>query len=220
MSPKSQLRVARTTQGEFAALWLGTFLLALVLTVMGWSVAWGGSLWPADGRGFLFTDLKARRVGDLVTIQVTETSTSNREAETKVSKDDKNEADFRTLFGINTNRGGRERGRFNFSGKNDFDGKGTITRSDRVTAQIVARVVKVLENGTLLVEGRRAIAVNDETQLLTISGLLRPADISPENTAPSTALADVEIGLVGKGIIADKQSPGILNQIFDFFRIF
>ena len=201
-------------------MWLGTFLLVLVLTVIGWSPAWGGSLWPADGRGFLFTDLRARRVGDLVTIQVTETSSSNREAETKVSKDDKNEADFRSLFGIHTNRGGRERGRFNFSGKNEFDGKGTITRSDRVTAQIVARVVKVFENGTLLVEGRRAIAVNDETQILTISGLLRPHDITPDNTAPSTALADVEVGLVGKGIIADKQSPGILNRIFDFFRIF
>jgi flagellar L-ring protein precursor FlgH len=220
MSPKNQFRQARTGEGERAAVWLGAFLLALALAVMGWSAAWGGSLWPGDGRGFLFTDVKARRAGDLVTILVTETSSSNRAAETKVSKDDKNEADFRNLFGIHTNRAGRERGRFNFSGKNEFDGKGTITRSDRVTAQIVARVVKVLENGTLLVEGRRAIAVNDETQLLTVSGLIRPEDITPDNTVPSTALADVEIGLVGKGIIADKQSPGLLNRVFDFFRIF
>jgi flagellar L-ring protein FlgH len=89
-----------------------------------------------------------------------------------------------------------------------------------VTAQVPARVVKVLENGLLVVEGRRAIVVNDETQTLAFSGVVRPEDIAADNTVQSTQVADAEVTILGKGVLAEKQRPGILQRLFDIFRIF
>lgn len=187
----------------------------------------GESLWQDGGRGFLFTDLKAARVGDIVTIVVQESSSSNRQAETQLQKEASTGAsgafsgsfDLNDLFpGIKGNVEGS--GQFSLKADNAHKGGGSISRTDRVTARIPARVMKVLENGYLLIEGKRAIAVNDETQLLTISGIIRPEDISPDNTISSAQIADAEITLQGKGVIADKQRPGILTRIFDFLRLY
>src|SRR5439155_16944849 len=95
------------------------------------------------------------------------------------------------------------------SGKMDHAGKGSIDRSDKVTGQIAARVVRVLDNGNLLIEGRRSVIVNDETQVITISGVVRPDDVTGVNTVLSSQIADAEVQMVGKGIIADAQKPGV-----------
>jgi len=187
----------------------------------------GGSVWQDGGRGFLFTDLKATRVGDIVTILVQEVSSSNRQAQTDLSKEASSRASASGSLSFGTSGkfalgsgSGEAKGEFDVKAQNAHKGGGSISRTDRVTARIPARVVKVLENGHLLIEGRRAIAVNDETQLLTISGVIRPEDISPDNTISSAQIADAEITLQGKGVIADKQRPGILTRIFDFLRLY
>ncbi len=180
------------------------------------------SLWKDSGRGFLFTDVRASRVGDVVTVLVTEAATSDRKAETNTKKDSTNSFSLANFFG-NTHFGaarGGNRGQFDFSGNNEQKANGNITRSDSVTAQIPARVMKVLEGGLLLVEGRRAIVVNDETQTLAFSGVVRPEDITPDNTVRSTQVADAEITMVGKGLLEEKQRPGMLQRLFDIFRVF
>ncbi|HYL79848.1 MAG TPA: flagellar basal body L-ring protein FlgH [Candidatus Acidoferrum sp.] len=180
------------------------------------------SLWRDSGRGFLFTDVRASRVGDVVTVLVTEAASSDRKAETNTKKDSTNSLSIPNFFG-NTHLGaarGGNRGQFQFSGNNEQKENGNITRTDSVTAQIPARVMKVLEGGLLLVEGRRAIVVNDETQTLAFSGIVRPEDIGPDNTVRSTQVADAEITMVGKGILEEKQRPGILQRLFDIFRVF
>ena len=83
-----------------------------------------------------------------------------------------------------------------------------------------ARVVKVLDNGNLLIEGRRAILVNGETQVITISGLVRPQDITGTNTVLSSQIADAEVQMVGKGVIAESQRPGILYRMLDWLGLF
>jgi flagellar L-ring protein precursor FlgH len=179
------------------------------------------SLWK-EGGGSLFTDVRASRLGDVVTVLVMEAASSDRKAETNLKKDSENNFEIASFFGNNHFGAatGKNRAKFAFTGNNEQEADGNITRSDRVTAQIPARVMKVLDGGLLLIEGRRAIVVNDETQTLAFSGIVRPADIGPDNSVRSTLVADAEITMVGTGVLAEKQRPGILQRLFDIFRIF
>ena len=181
------------------------------------------SLWRETPRGFLFSDVRASRLGDVLTVLVTESSSTDRKAETNLKKDSTNDFNLANLFGNTHFLGGSSNGgraKLDYTGSNEQKANGNITRTDNVTASIPARVVKVLDNGLLVVEGRRAVVVNDETQTLAFSGVVRPEDITPDNKVLSTQVADAEVTVVGKGDLGDMQHPGILQTIFNFFKIF
>ena len=180
------------------------------------------SLWRSERQAFLFTDSRASRLGDLLTVLVEESSSTDRKAETNTKKESDNNLSLANFFGNTHFLAGASgnKGKFEFSGDNEHKASGNITRQDMVEAKIPARIVKILENGLLVVEGRRAVLVNDESQTLAFSGVVRPEDISSENTVRSTQVADAEVTIVGKGVLAEKQRPGILQRIFDIFRIF
>jgi flagellar L-ring protein precursor FlgH len=193
--------------------------LAILLVA---SIAAGNSLWRNGQHGVLFTDIRASRLGDIVTVLVMESSSTDRKAETNTKKESDNHLNLATFFGSTHFMAGRDgnKAKFDFTGENEHKASGNITRQDNVSAQIPARIMKILDNGLLVVEGRRVVVVNDETQTLAFSGTVRPEDITPENTVKSTQVADAEVTVVGKGILAEKQRPGILQRIFDIFRIF
>ncbi len=186
----------------------------LILALVGESS--GESLWRDIGHGFLFIDAKARHVGDIVTVLVTESSALNRQAATNTKKESANSANLSSLFGLPLG----ERTKNAFEGGSEHKGSGSITRSDEVTAKVAARVVKALPSGNLLIEGRRAIQTNDETQYLAISGVVRPEDITSNNTILSTQVADAEIVLEGKGVLAEKQRPDIRNRLADWLFLY
>lgn len=98
---------------------------------------------------------------------------------------------------------------------NSFEGEATSDRSGQVTASIAARVTEVLPNGNLSLFGRRAMKVNNEVQYITVSGIIRPQDVSASNRVKSTYLADSRIEYYGKGALADKQKPGWGTRIID-----
>jgi flagellar L-ring protein precursor FlgH len=187
----------------------------VVLLILLAAPAQAASLWNQGG-GSLFTDLRAARTGDIVTVLVTETSKSDRRAETNLKKESDNNLNLLNFFGTKNPSWGQ----FNFEGDNEQKANGNITRSDTVTARIPARVMRMLDNGYLVIEGRRVIVVNDENQTLAFSGVIRPQDIGYDNTILSTQVADAEITMVGRGVLAEKQRPGILQRLFDIFRIF
>lgn len=176
----------------------------------------GESLWRDIGPGFLFIDSKARHAGDIVTVLVTESSALNRQAETNTKKKSTNSANLSSLFGLPLG----DKTKYAFEGANEHKGSGSVTRSDEVTAKVAARVVKVLPSGNLIIEGRRAVLANDETQYLAVSGVIRPEDITPANTILSTQVADAEIVLEGKGALAEKQRPGLLNRFADWLFLY
>jgi flagellar L-ring protein precursor FlgH len=186
----------------------------LILTLVGESS--GESLWRDVGHGFLFIDTKARHLGDIVTVLVTESSALNRQAETNTKKESTNSANLSSLFGLPLG----DKTQYAFEGANEHKGSGSVTRSDEVTAKVAARVVKVLPSGNLIIEGRRAVRANDETQYLAISGVIRQEDITSNNTILSTQVADAEIVLEGKGVLAEKQRPGLLNRFADWLFLF
>lgn len=215
---------------------------ALALALAGLPAAGGAqSLWREGAPGAsLFVDHRARGVNDIVTILIAEQSAASRSATTKTSQDTSRTAavnQFPTVFDPIARRfvqpltGGllgsqspseavRQRFNLDMNSTASHEGKGNIDSTDKVTGQIAARVVRVLDNGNLLVEGRRAVLVNNDTQVITISGMIRPQDVTAANTILSSQIADAEIEMVGRGVTAEAQNPGLFYRILDWLKLF
>jgi flagellar L-ring protein precursor FlgH len=102
-----------------------------------------------------------------------------------------------------------------FGGSQSFDGGGKINNTERLTARIAVRVVDVLPNGNMLVEGRRETVVSGEKQEAILRGIVRGEDVTANNTVFSYNLADSSIKFVGKGTISDNQRKGWLHKIWE-----
>jgi flagellar L-ring protein precursor FlgH len=190
------------------------------------SIKHEGSLWQDNGSlSELFIDPTARRIGDIVTIQIVESSKATNKATTNTGRDSSISAGIDSFFGLEQNFPssgsffspfGRVKADFGSS----FKGDGATSRSGDLTAYITARVTEVLPNGNLYIMGSREVTVNNERQFITLSGLIRTRDISQGNVILSTYISDARIAYSGSGIIDDRQRPGwmtkILNTIWPF----
>ena len=176
-----------------------------------------------------FQDLRAYKVGDLVTVNIVETSKASKTAVTQTARESSIDGGINNLLGWegrlkNLTSFGRDDVRnaydnttmFKGSLKNSYNGSGSTTRDESMTASITARVIEVKPNGNLLIKGTREVKVNNETQHIILSGLIRPADISPNNTVLSSYIGDAKIEYVGTGSVSDKQRPGWLARAVDF----
>ena len=177
------------------------------------------SLWSDDiPFGELFSDPKARRVGDIVTIQVAESSSASNSADTNTDRESSLSAGISEFFGLDA----ADLQDFSVSGElqSGFEGSGKTSRSGSLEAFITARVVEVLPNRNLKIIGSREIMVNNEKQIMTIYGVVRPRDISDANVVLSAFVADARIVYSGAGIVDDRQRPGwvanTLNTIWPF----
>lgn len=178
-----------------------------------------GSLW-LNKNSSMFEDAKAAHVGDTVIVDIIENSSSSMDVNTDSSRTTGMNIGVPTLnlLGGQKNPFSAPQGATTLIGtdfSNSFSGAGTSDRSGQVTASIAARVTEVLPNGNLSVFGRRAMKVNNEVQYITVSGVVRPQDISSTNRIKSTFLADSRIEYYGKGALADKQKPGWGTRIID-----
>jgi flagellar L-ring protein precursor FlgH len=199
-------------------------LALVVLCLLAAAPARAQSLWREGAPGAtLFADNRARAVNDIITILVVESASASRSASTSLDKQSSRTAAINELPGLNfqhLNSGALSFLQMDVAAKGQHAGKGSIDSSDQVTTQIAARVVKVLDNGNLVIEGRRAVLVNDDTQTTTVSGVVRPQDLSGANTVLSTQVMDAEIQLTGRGILADTQRPGIIYRFLDWLHLF
>lgn len=186
------------------------------------------SLW--SDRSSLFEDTKARRLNDLVTIRVVENITSQSTADTKTSRDSSADFGVTDFFGLSTDfniqnlpllkdyykgPGAAFAPSVKGSGQSDFQGKGDTKREGKLLGTITAKVVEVMPNGNLVVASRKDIVINNEKQILVLTGMIRPEDIATDNTILSNKVADAEIYYVGDGVIQDKQKPGWLVRALD-----
>jgi flagellar L-ring protein precursor FlgH len=179
------------------------------------------SLWHEGGG--LLEDFRARRTNDLLTINVLESISGSGAADTAAARTSSLEGSVTGFFGapLNLNKsniygkGNTFSPSVSGSMTNDFQGTGTTNRTGSIVGTITARVVDVMPNGTLAVESRKDITINNEKQTLVLRGSVRPEDISVANTISSTKVADAEIFLVGDGVLQDKQKQGWLVRILD-----
>jgi flagellar L-ring protein precursor FlgH len=179
-----------------------------------------GSLWLGHAyRSDLFSDPKARYIDDVLTIRVSESTQAVSQADAKNTKSTKMTAGLDKLFGAEK--------KINelptlVSGKSDssFQGQGSTSRATTLETSLTARVVDVLPNGYLVIEGMREVRVNNENQSIYLTGVVRPEDVAPNNVVLSSSVAQMQVRVQGKGVVSQPIKPGwlyrILNGILPF----
>jgi flagellar L-ring protein precursor FlgH len=180
-----------------------------------------GSLWNDNGPlNELFVNPKAGRIGDIVTVMIVESSKATNEASTDTQRASEFSAQIEKFLGLQEGfpKGGTS---FNPFGEikagldSTFKGKGATKRSGKLDAKVTARVVEVMPGGNLRIRGFRQVMINNEAQLITLTGIIRPRDISVENVVLSSRIADARITYNGIGVVNDRQRPGWLARLFD-----
>lgn len=186
-----------------------------------------GSLYDPGQGEFLFSDNRARRVGDIVQVNIVETSKAKTKADTTSGKTSSLNLGVTSMMGKNDSRlwpVGSALGwkihpsstaQVEASSTSNFSSSGETKRENYVTATLAARVVSVLPGGVMQIEGAREVKVNNENQILVVRGLIRAKDVQPDNSVDSTFIADAHIEYYGQGVLADKQKPGWLTRLLD-----
>jgi flagellar L-ring protein precursor FlgH len=171
--------------------------------------------------GSLFSDQVARRSGDLITILVQENTSISEKNKTTAKRDNKLQASINLLPGASETPaavGSSAVGKLpalDANSAKEFSGQGDYENTGAVKATITGRVLDVLDNGNLLIEGRRAVRVNEDTKTILITGIIRTADIRSDNTVLSEKLHNFQVSIVGEGPLTRAQSQGILGTIAD-----
>jgi flagellar L-ring protein precursor FlgH len=178
-----------------------------------------GSLWT-ESRGSLFGDIKARQVGDILTVAIYEQASASREATTSTGRSSSASAGIDKFLGFETEftklHSAIDPSKLIDAGyESDFKGSGSTSRKEDLVATLTTRVVEVYPNGNLRIEGGKTVTVNNEDQIIVLTGIVRPNDISPQNIVNSKYVLDAKIAYTGKGVISDKQKPGWMVRILD-----
>ena len=199
------------------------FALALVTSILVVMAVplYADSLWDS-GKGNLYSVERRRpKVGDVVTIVVSEASSAQQEATTRTSKQSGIGINFESGWDQVANLLGSETIRKTYSGKikggDDYLGSGQTARKSTVRAMVTAVITEILENGNVYVVGEHKVKVNQEMETIRVSGIIRPGDISATNTIDSYKIAKAEVSVNGSGVVGSKQSPGVLTKMFSWF---
>ena len=173
---------------------------------------------------YLFEDVKPRRPGDVLTVVLVEETSASKAAKTATNKKNSTDISNPTLLGspmqFNTpnflplqSHNGNGLGT-SLEGTRDFSGSGNSSQSNSLTGRVTVTVAQVLGNGNLVVRGEKWLKLNQGEEYVQISGIVRPADIRPDNTVLSTQVADARIAYTGKGAINDANVMGWLARFF------
>lgn len=174
------------------------------------------TLWMAG----LFGDLRARRVNDLLTINVVESVSAQGSADSSLDKNSKASAGVPNFFGVEKKLPSflNPAQLAQLGAGTTFKGSGSTARSGTLQAVITARVAEVFPNGDLGLEGVREIDINGDRQIIVVTGVVRAVDVMAGNVVPSTSIGQMRIRYFGRGLIKDNLNPGwlvrVLNKIF------
>jgi len=173
-----------------------------------------GAIWtPIAQFADVARDLKASQVNDLVTIVVSESASAVTSGATQTSRKSSAKSSITALAGVKSATGALAN-LLNTSGDQELNGSGSTSRQTAITTTMSARVVGVLPNGYLVLEGTKDVQVNSEFQTIVVRGVVRPADLASDNSVPSSRLAQVEIKLNGKGVVGDAiRRPNFLFRL-------
>ncbi|HXG48539.1 MAG TPA: flagellar basal body L-ring protein FlgH [Methylomirabilota bacterium] len=192
---------------------------ALLLASVLCAQAGPGSLWRDDTSRALVADKRAQKVGDILTIVVQESSTASKDNSTQTSKKSSVDAAINTFFYSPTASGlltkGGQLPALQYAGQQGFEGGGKINNSERITARVAVRVIDVLPNGSMLLEGRRETSFSGERQEVILRGTVRSEDVAANNTVFSYNVADASIQFISKGTVSDNQRKGWLQKVWE-----
>lgn len=192
-------------------------LAALLVAAAGTSSA--DSLWSESSSQSLVADKRATRIGDLVTILVQENSSATKDNQTGTSKKSGVDATLETVLyspkGSSFLTKNGQMPALKWKSNSEFNGGGSINNSEKIAARISVRVVDVLPNRNLVIEGQRETSFSGEQQTIILRGVVRLDDIQANNTVFSYNVADASIKVVSKGVISDSQRQGWLQRTWN-----
>ncbi|MBF0430476.1 MAG: flagellar basal body L-ring protein FlgH [Fibrobacteria bacterium] len=162
----------------------------------------------------LYSDQKAKVMEDIITVLIIEEASANNDTRTETDVDHR--AHFNVSAGTGKLKNLVPNMGFGMDNQSDYDGRGRTSREGTVKAKVAARIVAVYDNGNLLIEGNKEVLVNNETEIIRVSGIIRPEDIQFDNTIFSYQIADAKIKYTGKGVLQDTQKPGIFVRFFNW----
>ncbi|GHF29397.1 flagellar L-ring protein 1 [Kordiimonas sediminis] len=192
------------------------------------------SLWRTGARAF-FKDQRAGRIGDIVTVQINISDQAQIGNTTARSRSTSEDAGLDNFFGLEqaipnlytsggaaaTGSDATVRNAFDpssmvgFGSTNNYEGTGTVDRSESISMTVAAIVTDVLPNGNLVIQGRQEVRVNYERRDLLVAGVIRPEDISSGNTISHSQIAELRLDYGGKGQLTDVQQPRYGTQLYD-----
>ncbi|MCB2053990.1 MAG: flagellar basal body L-ring protein FlgH [Geminicoccaceae bacterium] len=182
--------------------------------------AGSNSLWREGARGF-FRDQRARRVGDVLTVEVTIADRASLSNESRRSRSTSDSLGLPSVLGLETRLPGLLPGSPDPASLVDTQssmanrGAGEVARSEDIALDIAAVILQVLPNGNLVVQGRQEIRVNFEVREISVAGIVRPEDITPANTIAHDKIAELRVAYGGRGHISDVQQPRLGAQVLD-----
>jgi flagellar L-ring protein FlgH len=174
-----------------------------------------GAIYQAGNDIALFENATARRVGDIVTIRLVESTNASKSSSTTTKKATTLDLPGPTLFGRPVTANGVPILETQLDNSSAFDGAGDSKQSNQLTGDITVAVVKRLPNGNLLVQGQKWIGINQGREFIRIQGVIRPIDVQPDNSIESTKVANASISYGGKGALADANKQSWLARFFN-----
>lgn len=178
------------------------------------------SLWASDRTTF-FKDQRAKDVGDIITvmIEISDNAEIDNESERTRTSDEK--AGLNALAGTETFLNDFLPGKVDNTdlvdgaATSNYKGSGSVDREEKVNVQLAALITQILPNGNMVLRGRQEVVVNFEKRILEIDGVIRPEDISVQNTVSYEKIAEARIAYGGEGDISDVQQPRYGQQLYD-----
>jgi len=179
-----------------------------------------GSLWSPSAKFVdMYRDSRAQRVGDIVVVQIVESSSAQKEAKTEADRTNTVDNTITDILGLPLDQssafGYGITPTLNASTSTSFEGDGKTSRKGDISAVVSARVVRVLPSGNLVIRGKKETRVNAEHQYIIISGIIRPDDIASNNTIQSSYIADMQLDYYGSGMLGDLQNKGFVARALD-----
>jgi flagellar L-ring protein precursor FlgH len=178
------------------------------------------SLWRAGARAF-FKDQRAARVGDIMTVDIQINDRAQLQNNTTRARDGSDTMGIPSLFGLESQadrilpNAVDPTSLISTSGTSNSNGTGQIQRQEQINMQVAALIVQVLPNGNMVVQGKQEVRVNNEVRELTLTGIIRPEDITSANTISYEKIAEARISYGGRGHITDVQAPRWGQQVLE-----
>jgi len=173
-----------------------------------------GSIYNSATARELFRDIKAYRVGDVLTVHLQENTNAQMSSNTSTQKDDSNALGATAILGVAL-AAGKNPFQVDTDNSRSFSGSGSSAQSNRLSGQLSVTVHDVLANGNLVIRGEKRTTVNQGMEFLRISGIVRPEDVSGDNEVVSTRIADAHVSYGGRGVIRDSNRAGWASRMMN-----
>lgn len=174
-----------------------------------------GSIYQDLGHNVaLFEDFRARRVGDILTVLLAESTDAAKKSDTSLDKSNSTSIPNPVLLGKMRSWGDDNNLGFELGSDSNFDGESASNQSNSLQGSITVTIAKVYPGGNFFVQGEKWIQINQGNEYIRLRGIVRPVDISANNTILSTKVADARISYGGTGATAEVNQVGWLSRFF------